>query len=80
MSTKQCTSIGGVRYKQHIVYVKRDENESTNSYIERLWFTVKNIYKASYDQLISYSRYFVNIKQRGLKYPKSVHDKLENTF
>lgn len=72
--------MSGVRYKQYIVYMKRDENESSNSYIDRLWFTVKNVSKATYDQLISYSRYFVNIKQKGLKYQKSVHETLENTF
>lgn len=73
-------SMSGVRYKQYVVYVKRDEYESMNSYIDRLWFTVKNVSKATYDQLISYSRYFVNIKQKGLKYPKDVHETLENTF
>lgn len=72
--------MSGVRYKQYVVYVKRDEYESMNSYIDRLWFTVKNVSKATYDQLISYSRYFVNIKQKGLKYPKDVHETLENTF
>lgn len=73
-------TMSGVRYKQYVVYVKRDENESMNSYIDRLWFTMKNVSKATYDQLISYSRYFVNIKQKGLKYPKGIHDTLENTF
>lgn len=73
-------TMSGVRYKQYMVYVKRDENESMNSYIDRLWFTMKNVSKATYDQLISYSRYFVNIKQKGLKYQKAVHETIENTF
>lgn len=72
--------MSGVRYKQYMVYVKRDENESMNSYTDRLWFTMKNVSKATYDQLISYSRYFVNIKQKGLKYQKAVHETIENTF
>ena len=73
-------TMSGVRYKQYVVYVKRDDNESMNSYIDRMWFTMKNISKATYDQLISYSRYFVNIKQKGLKYPTDIHNTLENTF
>lgn len=73
-------TMSGVRYKQYMVYVKRDENESMNSYTDRLWFTMKNVSKATYDQLISYSRYFVNIKQKGLKYQKAVHETIENTF
>ena len=80
MSQNHCTAMSGVRYKQYVVYVKRDANESTNSYIARLWFVAKNVYKVAYDNLISYSRYFVNIKQKGLKYSKNVHETIENTF
>lgn len=73
-------TVNGVRYKEHVVYLERDSNESNNSYIVRLWFVVKNISKVSYEQLVSYSRYFVNIKQKQLKYNDRIHENLQSMF
>lgn len=79
MSDKSFT-VNGIRYKEHVVYLEHDSNESNNSYIVRLWFVVKNISKVSYEQLVSYSRYFVNIKQKHLKYNDRIHKNLQSMF
>lgn len=69
--------LSGIRHKDYIVYVEKESNENTNSYIQRLWFIVKNIGKSTYDELILYSWYFTNIKMNNLTYPSEIHENLE---
>lgn len=70
--------IGGIRHKDYIVYVKKEQNETKNSYIQRLWFIVKNITKNTYDELVLNSWFFVNINFNNITYTQDIQQTLEN--
>ena len=72
------TIIGGIRHKDYVVYVKKEQNETNNSYIQRLWFIVKNITKSTYDELVLNSWFFVNINFNNITYTQDIQQTLEN--
>ena len=70
----------GMRYKQYVVYCDKEPNENINSFISRMWFVVRNVRSAAYDVVVTYSKYFVNIDQKKIKYPADVHTSLSEMF
>tara|TARA_Y100000996_G_C22249217_1_gene531126 strand:- start:13 stop:243 length:231 start_codon:yes stop_codon:yes gene_type:complete len=72
------TIIGGIRHKDYVVYVEKEQNETNNSYIQRLWFIVKNITKNTYDELVLNSWFFVNINFNNITYTQDIQQTLEN--
>lgn len=61
-----------MRYKKFCVYMSKNEYESKNSFICRLWFVLKNIKTHTYDELLYLSKLYVNIKKYGMEYTDDV--------
>jgi hypothetical protein len=76
MNITSNTTISGFRHKKYMIYLDKDKTETTNSYFQRLFFVVTYITKSSYDELVLYSKYYVNIKRKGLVYSNFINDKL----
>ena len=65
-----------INYKNNIIYVKRNENESDEHYLERLHFASKFMPKTKkeYKKSISYSNIYMNIKYLGCHYDENIHN------
>ncbi|QOI90219.1 hypothetical protein QKU58_gp112 [Pyramimonas orientalis virus] len=70
-------ALSGYRHKQYMVYLTKDETETTNSYNTRLWFVLRNMNKHPYDDLVIMSKYYYNSVFKGMQYPTSIEEKLK---
>ena len=67
-----------IQYKGKIhTFDKNTENIPDNIYIDRLWFIVKNIDKASYEYIINMSYIWINHKHYNLQYDAHIMSALE---
>lgn len=62
-----------LKYKDNFIYLDQLENESIHDLQLRLWFVAKNINKYSFDDLVIYSQYYINIKKYKSTYSKHIH-------
>ena len=74
VSTSQ---IHGLRYKRHVVYCRRLPGDTSNSFMQRAWFVMKNVSRMCYEQLEMWSKYSVNVYHKGMQYDADVHSVLE---
>lgn len=72
------TLFSGIKYKDYVIYVQKEQYEANNSYIRRLWFIVKNITKSTYEELIYNSWVYVNTKFNNITYTQDIQQTLEN--
>jgi hypothetical protein len=69
-------SLSGCRQKKYMVYLDKTENESFNSFNQRMLFILRNISKTNYEELGILSKYYYNICVKGMKYKQQIHDKI----
>lgn len=67
----------GDKYKNHFIFVQKNENESLNLYYKRRTFINKYIHLFKYDEIVLISNYYVNIFFKNMKYDQFIHDKLD---
>jgi hypothetical protein len=66
----------GIKYKDSFTYIDKPECESENDVYMRLWFIAKNLHKYSFEDLLTYSKYYVNIKKYNLLYTEQIHTQI----
>ena len=66
----------GIKYKGSFTYIDKPECESENDVYMRLWFISKNLDRYSFDNLLTYSKYYVNIKKYNVIYAEQIHAKI----
>ena len=67
-----------MRYKKYCMYMSKNEHESKNSFICRLWFVLKHIKSHAYDDLLYLSTLYVNIVKYGMEYHTDVMQKMHH--
>jgi hypothetical protein len=69
-------TLSGCRHKKYMVYLDKVDNESINSFNQRMLFVIRNISKTNYEDLGVLSKYYYNIRFKGMKYQQHIHDKI----